>query len=373
MRTFFFMMGVVSYIFICAFSCSGTSDNSSKKNASAINAPIASVEDGDKVSKTISLSSPTSNSSFKINEDIDVSINIEKPESTPDSVVVSFDGKKVVTLHSEPWNCVVPKEKNNLTGRKTIKAMAYLDGKANTTANSVVIVYSDIVPDTYGYEVKNTYPHDNNAFTQGLFYDNGRLFEGTGQEGYSSLREVELNTGKVLRQANLAPNLFGEGITLYDDLIYQVTWTSKVGFVYDKSTFKQLRKFNYNTDAWGLTTVGDKLAMSDGSNLIYFIEPKTFSVLSTIEVYDNEKQVRNINEMEYINGEIWANIWMTNTIVRIDVKSGKVTGYIDLTGIISEINTQEDVLNGIAYDAKGNRLFVTGKNWPKLFEITLKK
>ena len=373
MRTFFFMIGVVSSIFICAFSCSGKSGSTNKNNSSVVNASVASVEEGEKVSKTISFFAPTSNASFKLNEDIEVSINIDKPESTPDSVVVSFDGKKVVTLSSEPWKCVVPKEKNNLTGRKTIKAMAYLNGKANTTVNSVVLVYSDIVPETYGYEVKNTYPHDKNAFTQGLFYDNGRLFEGTGQEGYSSLREVELKTGKVLRQANLAPNLFGEGITLYDDMIYQVTWTSKVGFVYEKSTFKQLRKFNYNTEAWGLTTVGDKLAMSDGSNLIYFIEPKTFTVVSTIEVYDNEKQVRNINEMEYINGEIWANIWMTNQIVRIDVNSGKVTGYIDLSGLISDVNTQEDVLNGIAYDAQGKRLFVTGKNWPKLFEITLKK
>lgn len=372
MKRCFFKIGFVASLFVVAISCSGKSNDSSKTNTPTAQVQNVAGNDAELAVKTISFVAPENNASLKLNDEIVVQINIDKPNRIPDSVQISFDGKKIATLYSEPWTCKVPKETNACTGRKAVKATAYSNGKANTSATNIVVIFSDMVPKNYGYVVKNTYPHDRNAFTQGLFYDEGRLFEGTGQEGYSSLREVELKTGKVLRQTNLAPNLFGEGITLFGDMIYQVTWTSKVGFVYEKSTFKQIKKFNYQTEAWGLTTVGDKLAMSDGSNLIYFIDPNTFTVLSQIEVYDNEKQVRNINEMEYIDGEIWANIWMTNQIARIDAKSGKVVGYIDLTGIINEINTQDDVLNGIAYDAKGNRLFVTGKNWPKLFEITLK-
>ena len=199
------------------------------------------------------------------------------------------------------------------------------------------------------------------------------MYEGTGQESGSSLREVELNTGKVLRQMNLEPPLFGEGITLFKDRIYQVTWRSKVGFVYDKTTFSQINKIYYQTEGWGLTTIKDQIVMSDGSNVLYFIEPEMFTVVSRLEVYDNEKKADQLNELEYINGEIWANMWMTDLIARIDPVSGKVIAYIDLKGILKDPDTSTgtDVLNGIAWDKAGNRIFVTGKNWPKLFEIKL--
>ncbi|TAL69590.1 MAG: glutaminyl-peptide cyclotransferase [Bacteroidetes bacterium] len=236
-----------------------------------------------------------------------------------------------------------------------------------------MLIYSDVVPKKYGYKVIHSYPHDREAFTQGLFYDKGSLFEGTGQESGSSLREVELETGKVLRQLNLSSSLFGEGITLYGEKIYQVTWTSKVGFVYDKSTFKLINKIYYQTQGWGLTTIKDQIVMSDGSNVIYFFEPETFTVVSRIEVYNNREKVDSLNELEYINGEIWANIWMSDRIARIDPASGKVLGYIDLKGILpeSEQNHDTDVLNGIAYDQDGGRIFITGKKWPKLYEIRL--
>ena len=197
------------------------------------------------------------------------------------------------------------------------------------------------------------------------------MFEGTGQETGSTLREVELETGKVIRQHNLDASLFGEGITLYKDRIYQVTWQNKVGFVYDKSDFKLINKIYYSTEGWGLTTINDKIVMSDGTNVLYFFEPEMFTVVSKIEVYDNEKKVDKLNELEYINGEIWANIWMTDLIARIDPVSGKVLGYIDLKGLLPESDrtADTDVLNGIAYDNKSNRIFVTGKLWPKLFEI----
>ncbi|NSW93344.1 MAG: glutaminyl-peptide cyclotransferase [Bacteroidales bacterium] len=234
------------------------------------------------------------------------------------------------------------------------------------------MILSDKKPVRYGFKTVHTYPHDAEAFTQGLFYHDGRLYEGTGQEAGSSLREVELETGRVIRQINLDPSLFGEGITLYKDRIYQVTWQNKVGFVYERATFNLINKIYYQTQGWGLTTVGDRIAMSDGSNIIYFYEPELFTVESRIEVYDNEKAVDQLNELEYINGEIWANIWMTDLIARIDPITGKVNSYIDLSMIFPDskrIEVNADVLNGIAYDESGNRIFVTGKRWPKLYEI----
>ena len=219
----------------------------------------------------------------------------------------------------------------------------------------------------------HSYPHDIEAFTQGLVYDKGVLFEGTGQKTGSSLREVELQSGKVIRQHNLDASLFGEGITIYRDRIYEVTWENKVGFIYDKATFNVINKIYYSTQGWGLTTINDRIVMSDGSNILAFYEPEMFTIVSRIEVYDNEKKVDSLNELEYIDGEIWANIWMSDLIARIDPVSGKVLGYIDLKGLLPESDRtpETDVLNGIAYDPEGKRIFVTGKKWPKLFEIRL--
>ncbi len=182
---------------------------------------------------------------------------------------------------------------------------------------------------------------------------------------------MNLETGKVIRQLNLDGSLFGEGITLYQDRIFQVTWKSQVGFVYNKSDFKLINKIFYSTEGWGLTTMGNKIVMSDGSNVLYFYEPEMFTVISKIEVYDNVMKRDSLNELEYINGEIWANIWMNDHIARIDPATGKVLGYVNLKGILpaSDRDENTDVLNGIAYDKKGDRIFVTGKRWPKLFEI----
>ena len=286
-------------------------------------------------------------------------------------MLIFFNGKAVTTLKSEPWEYSIPPVFTVTTGRKSLKVTAYKGGKPQNTITRFMIIYSDIVPKKYGYKVIHTYPHDRDAFTQGLVYDKGVLFEGTGQKAGSSLREVELETGKVIRQHNLDASLFGEGIALYRDRIYQVTWENKVGFVYEKSTFKVINKIYYPTQGWGLTTIDDKIVMSDGTNVLYFFEPEMFTVVSRIEVYDNEKKVDQLNELEYINGEIWANIWMTDLIARIDPVSGKVLAYIDMKGILpeSERNSDTDVLNGIAYDQAGKRIFVTGKKWPKLYEI----
>jgi glutaminyl-peptide cyclotransferase len=355
-------------IFIWAISCSGRSGNATNPpKTTTINLPE------DNQSRLIVLKSPGENSIYKTGDRIEVIIEAKDQDRQPDSVIISFDGVKAVSLHSAPWTYSITSSFTKNTGRKSLKATAYRDGKAKTTVTRFIEINSDIVPKRYGYKVINIYPHDKEAFTQGLFYDEGVLYEGTGQEAGSSLRKVEVETGKVLQQLNLPSNLFGEGITLYNDRIFQVTWTSKVGFVYEKSTFRQINKIYYQTQGWGLTTMNDKIVMSDGTNVIYFFEPEMFTVVSKIEVYDSEKKVDQLNELEFINGEIWANIWMTDLIARIDPATGKVLGYIDLGGILNDpqTDTKVNVLNGIAFDKKGNRIFVTGKNWPKLFEIRL--
>jgi glutamine cyclotransferase len=227
----------------------------------------------------------------------------------------------------------------------------------------------------YTYRIVHTYPHDPDAFTQGLIYHDGVLYESTGLWGRSSLRKVALETGKVLQTSQLDDKYFGEGITLWQDQLVQLTWKTNRGFVYNLQTFEKLKDFTYATEGWGITHDEDKLIMSDGSDTLYFLNPQTFERIGVLPVRDqNNKPVANLNELEYINGEIFANIWYTNKLARISPKTGQVLGWIDLTGLnpvsFSGDNSQA-VLNGIAYDEKGKRLFVTGKLWPKLFEIEL--
>ncbi len=226
------------------------------------------------------------------------------------------------------------------------------------------------VINNYTYQIINTFPHDKNAFTQGLYYENGYLFEGTGLKGESSLRQVELKTGKIIYLYNLPDNLFGEGITSFKDKIYQLTWQAKTGFVYNQN-FELINKFSYPHQGWGLTHDSENLIMSDGTDSLFFLDPETLTEHKMIKVTLNNLPVTNINEMEYIQGEIYANIWLTNQIVKINPNSGQVTGIIDLTGIINPdiYDYTLNVLNGIAYDEIKDRLFITGKRWPLIFEI----
>ncbi len=230
---------------------------------------------------------------------------------------------------------------------------------------------AETTPVNYTYEVINVYPHDQNAFTQGLIMDEGVLYEGTGLYGSSTLRRVDLETGDVLQNYALADGVFGEGITVFGSKIIQLTWKAQKGFVYDKQSFDLLQEFNYSTQGWGITTDGTQLIMSDGTANLYFLDPETFEVTGQVEVRDEEPVIR-LNELEYINGEVYANVWQTNKIAIINPDNGQVTGWIDLTGIYTPENSDSNnVLNGIAYDAEGDRLFVTGKRWSQLFQIEL--
>lgn len=228
----------------------------------------------------------------------------------------------------------------------------------------------------YGYKIINTYPHDRSAFTQGLVFDQGVLYESTGLYERSSLRKVELETGRVLQRRDLSDEYFGEGLVLWRDKLIQLTWQSFVGFVYDKASFKPLETFFYPVEVregWGITHDGTRLIMSDGTAMIHFLNPETFERMGGIQVRDQGMLINRLNELEYIKGEIYANVWLTDRIARISPETGRVVGWIDLTDLLSEEDRAEhvDVLNGIAYDAERDRLFVTGKLWPKLFEIQL--
>jgi glutaminyl-peptide cyclotransferase len=227
----------------------------------------------------------------------------------------------------------------------------------------------------YTYEVVKSLPHDSDAFTQGLIFHEGVLYESTGLQGKSSLRRVELETGKVLKKIDVPAEYFAEGMTIFQGKIYQLTWFNQKGFVYDLGSFEKEKEFSYYGEGWGLTHDEKNLILSDGTNKIRFIDPFNFEVLKTISVSEKGQAITSINEVEYIKGMIFANIWQSERIVVIDPNSGNVNASVDLTGLLKpeDRENQVDVLNGIAYDASKDRLFVTGKLWPKIFEIKLKK
>jgi glutamine cyclotransferase len=226
----------------------------------------------------------------------------------------------------------------------------------------------------YGYRVVAAYPHNTAAFTEGLAYVDGTLYESTGLEGESTLRRVDLASGKVLQSVNLDPSFFGEGIAVLGDRIYQLTWKAGVALVYDRETFEQVGTFHYEGEGWGLTTDGTRLIMSNGTNRIVFRDPDTFDEVSHIDVTLGGQPVGNLNELEIVGDELWANVWLTDVIARIDPETGEILGLIDLRGLLSAKDRRKvkvDVLNGIAYDPASGHLYVTGKWWPKLFQIEL--
>ena len=227
----------------------------------------------------------------------------------------------------------------------------------------------------YTYEIVHSYPHDQNAFTEGLFYLNGYLYESTGLENQSTIRKVQLDTGKIISSIALPGQYFGEGIVNWGERLISLTWKSNIGFVRDLKTFQVQSQFSYPGEGWALTQNGKQIIMSDGTSELRFLDPETLRETRRLTVTLDEKPVENLNELEWVKGEIYANVWRTNSIVRINPKTGAIVGLVDLTGILPSIyrlTGVDDVLNGIAYDPHGNHLFVTGKHWPKVFEIRLR-
>ncbi len=310
----------------------------------------------------------TSPKTIKVNQKLAVSVS-EQNNNPIDSIRYYLNGKRLLS------NTDIDISDKKL-GKQAISATVFYGDKQKKLTNTIHF-YGVKPPEIYTYEVINEFPHDKNAFTQGLEYHNGFLYESTGQRGESSLRKVELKTGKVLQKIELDKQYFGEGMTIFNDKIYMLTWQAKKGFVFNLETFEKIKEFRYNKskEGWGLSHNENKLLKTDGTERIWFLNPDTFIEDSFIEAYTDKRKVDNLNEIEYIDGKIYANKWQQNSILIINATTGAIEGIANLKGLQTEAGQKGDdnVLNGIAYDAENDRFFVTGKDWDKVFEIKLLK
>jgi len=361
LKNIFVFVFAIIYLSACKPDKNNVDYNNSNNNTNnTVNNPLK-----------LNISEPENNN-FQIGNIIKISSNIVDLKDV-DTVFVFINDNKTSFITKDK-NEYSFDTKNSKPGNLKIEISAKVKNESYKQSKSVILI-SDIEPENYTFKIKNTYKHDVSAFTQGLFFSDGVLYEATGLKGESTVRKVKLETGEVLQSFAIDKNVFGEGICMFKDKIIQITWQDQKGFVYDMKSFSMTDQFSYIGEGWGITSDGNVLYMSDGSEIIKIIEPNNYSQTDKIEVYDNKGKVLYLNELEYINGEIFANIYQYEKIARIDPKTGKVLAYIDLTHILpfNDYNTNTDVLNGIAFDKTKNRLFVTGKKWPKLFEIELIK
>ncbi len=359
-------VGIILSIIIL-FSCNNSKikNTDNQANTDSIQKP------GISFTKIKIETTPENKTEFRIGEQPAIIVN--KIDTIPfDSIQFYFENQFASSTHELPVKIQLKCDQKK-TRRSEFEARIFKNG--NFGSQKITFRFlSDIEPKIYSYEVVKVYPHERSAYTQGLVYEDGYFYESNGLKAESSLRKLQIGTGEPIQSFTLAPEIFAEGLTIMGDKIIQISWQNNTGFVYDKKSFQLLSKFSYTTEGWGLTNDGKNLIMSDGSNIIYFLDPQSYSEVSRIEVYDNKGPVNQLNELEYINGEIYANIYQTDKIARIDPVTGKVLAYIDLSKILNTNDYEQDtdVLNGIAYDPATKRLFVTGKKWPKLFEIKLK-
>ncbi|MDW3197572.1 MAG: glutaminyl-peptide cyclotransferase [Cytophagales bacterium] len=318
--------------------------------------------------KASKLIAPGINQQYQLGESINFEVALKDENQLIDSVTLEVQQRKVAYTNSTfTWSPEQPR-----VGKPRIKLTVYFDGKKETHYPKVLIL-PEASPAQYTYRVINTFPHDPSAYTQGLFWHEGLLWESTGKEGASTMRKVDLKSGQPTKKIDLDPALFGEGAAILQDKIYQLTWTSQKGFVYDQN-LNQTGEFRYPTEGWGITTLEENLIMSDGTHNLYIMEPNGFTEIDRLQVYDHEGEVSDLNELENVNGKIYANVYGKEYIAVIDPATGAVEATIDFEGIWTRDNTNNSldyVLNGIAYDAEGDRLFVTGKYWSNLFEVEL--
>ncbi len=317
------------------------------------------------------------NKNFTVGEKLTVNFQTKVKDGSLSKTEFFVDGKSVFT--SDKIEGFFEIESRNFeVGTRYLKAISTLSDGTTGEIYTDFLLLSDITPQKYGYKIIKAYPHNIEHFTQGFEIRNGFLYEGTGQEGTSSIYKIDLSSWKVIKEFKLEDKYFGEGITILNDKLYQLTYKTQIGFVRDLKTFELIKTFAFKNDqGWGFTNDGKFLIMSDGTQYLTYLDPETLKVVKRIQVCNQKGVVANLNELEYINGEIWANVWTTDTIVRIDPKTGKIVAEIDLRGLLvsnlSNQKNQVDVLNGIAYDHDKNKIYVTGKFWPKLFEIELVK
>jgi len=325
-----------------------------------------------KTEKLFSVSFKTNITTYKSGDKIDLHIT-NKNNVKIDSINYSINGENALLKGDEKssYYLIIP---SSTIGIKTIIFEIFSENKSETHSLQVNIL-SDITPKEMSFRVINTYPHEINSYTQGLEYKNDTLYEGTGLYGESKLQKVRLKDNKIYSKTTISEEYFGEGITIVGDTIFQLTWKEQTGFLYNRKTLEKIGSFSYSTEGWGLCYDGQKLIMSDGSNQLFFYSPSDFTLIGQITVRDNRGDISHLNELEFIDGFVYANIYTTNYIVKIDPSSGKILERINLSGILKQedMHYNIDVLNGIAYDNKEKRIFVTGKNWPKLFEVEFKE
>ncbi len=338
-----------------AFACS--SDKSDRNNFSIVKSPLdvkisgdaGKIKSGDSVNIVVTLNNDkvASSTELFLNDSL-----IAKPSVFPLDLKISTKGLKM--------------------GRNVVRISASIDDQVQGKSNSFIL-HADNAPAEYTYKVIRSIPHDEKAYTQGLFYHDGNLYEGTGQKGQSELRKLNINNGEVLNSVSLPDNFFGEGIALHNEKIYQLSWQLKTGFIYNLETFEEVQRFYYEGEGWGLTNDSKYFYRTDGSHKIHVHSLDDFSAKSVLEVYSDEVAIKWLNEVEYIDGKIYANIWQKDKIGIIDPKNGKLEGMINLKGLLPKKDKKAttDVLNGIAYDPSTGRLYLTGKNWPKIFEVEI--
>ena len=359
---------LISILFFINLGCSPGNGSSERR-------PVKATSQ----SRITSLLEPVAAITIPIGEEIRVVLSIpDSVQVDSASVFLGGDLKRSIPSPGENQGSLEFKldTEGETTGKSGLRLRLYFAGGKSENHSRQITFLSNVAPVEYTYQVVKEHPHDIKAYTQGLQYVDGALYEGTGNYGTSSLRRITLETGEVNKRRDLDQSLFGEGITVLGERIYQLTYKSQVGFIYDLNSFQEIQKVYYqNREGWGLTNNGEELIMSDGTNVIYFLDPEMFTINRQIEVYHNEGPANNLNELEYINGKIWANRYFTDEIVIVDPETGKVEGRINLKGILKATDRRPttDVLNGIAWDREGDRLFVTGKYWPKLFEIKIRK
>ncbi len=318
---------------------------------------------------------PFNNSTYKLGESITFQMRKASDTITIDSVKFSIEGQNIVTLLGQEteinWN-----SKNSKLGHLSVEATAFASGGRKQEISMVILLLSDIKPVLYAYKIIRVYPHSRDSYTQGLIYENGYFYESAGEYGTSALKKVKLETGESVMFVSLDPSIFAEGIAIDKDKIYQITYKEHAGFVYDKATFKLIRKFSFDfAEGWGLEFDGKNFLMTDGGYTVYFMEPEYFTQVGKIEVTSDEGTIDSINELELINGKLYANVYTQDYVLIIDPKNGKVLGKIDFKGILPKKDYDENtnVLNGIAWNPANGHLFITGKYWPKLFEVEILK
>jgi len=356
---------------LCACNSNGAHKTLSKTEKVSQDIPVEYI-------RSLKLKQPHRGELFTKGDTIQISIHKRKKADDIDSLQLFIDGQLTQTILSKPWNLSHIANANKM-GKHSFQLLAYHeDGKVGNLM-SYYNIKSDKTPEDLSFHIVNSFPHDKRAYTQGLFYHDGYLYEGTGQYGESTLRKIDIEKGESVFDRKLEPNYFGEGITYYNGNIIQLTWTSKKAFVISADDFTQKDYFEpptTNGQGWGITTMNNLLLISDGSNKLTVVDPTNYGKTGDIEVYDEKGGVTNLNELEYINGKIYANVWLTDRIVIIDPSTGQVEGNLNLETILTpaekrKLTKGDDVLNGIAFDSINNRLFVTGKRWSKLLEIKI--